>query len=67
MSKALSVGAVFLFLVLVVIGLWDLFRGLNASAALIALIFSRVFVGFNRQYVRSPHHGEVYDFFWSSR
>lgn len=39
MSKALSVGAVFLFLVLVVIGLSDLFRGLNASAALIALIF----------------------------
>ncbi len=38
MSKALSVGAVFLFLVLVVIGLCDLFRGLNASAALIALI-----------------------------
>ena len=28
MSKALTVGAV-----------WDLFRGLNASAALIALIF----------------------------
>ena len=39
MSKALTVGAVFLFLVLIAIGLWDLFRGLNASAALIALIF----------------------------
>ena len=39
MSKALAVGAMFLFLVLIVIGLWDLFRGLNASAALIALIF----------------------------
>ena len=39
MSKALTVGAMFLFLVLIVIGLWDLFRGLNASAALIALIF----------------------------
>ena len=39
MSKALTIGAMFLFLVLIVIGLWDLFRGLNASAALIALIF----------------------------
>lgn len=39
MSKALTIGAVFLFLVIIVIGLWDLFRGLNASAALIALIF----------------------------
>ena len=39
MSKALTLGAVFLFLVLIAIGLWDLFRGLNASAALIALIF----------------------------
>ena len=26
---------------------------------------SRVFVGFNRQYVRSGHYGEVCDFFWS--
>ena len=24
---------------------------------------SRVFVGFNRQYVRSGHYGEVHDFF----
>ena len=28
---------------------------------------SRVFVGFNRQYVRSGHYGEVWEFFWSSR
>ena len=40
MSKALTVGAVFLFLVLIAIGLCDLFRGLNASAASIALIFA---------------------------
>ncbi len=38
MSKALTVGAMFLFLALIVMGLWDLFRGLNASAALVALI-----------------------------
>jgi Phasin protein len=24
-----------------------------------------VFVGFNRQYVRSGHYGEVWEFFWS--
>ena len=26
---------------------------------------SRIFVDFNRQYVRSAHYGEVWEFFWS--
>ena len=37
--KALIVGLVFLFFLLIGIGLWDLFRGANALVASIALIF----------------------------
>ena len=39
MSKAIVVGASLLSFVLIVIGLWDLFRDSNALVASIALIF----------------------------
>jgi exosortase/archaeosortase len=42
MSKTLTIGAVSLFFVIIVAGLWDLFRGLNALAASVALIFAVV-------------------------
>jgi len=42
MSKALGIGAGFLFFALIAIGLFDLFRGLNATVACVALIIIAV-------------------------
>jgi len=39
MSKAITVGAALLFFLLIAIGLWDLFRNLNALVASVAIIF----------------------------
>jgi hypothetical protein len=38
MSKAITIGAVFLLVALIAIGLWDLFRNSNALGAFVALI-----------------------------
>ena len=39
MSKAITVAAILVFLVSIAIGLWGLFRNLNALVASIALMF----------------------------
>ena len=39
MSKAVTVSAALLFFLLIAIGLWDLFRSLNALVASVAIIF----------------------------
>jgi uncharacterized membrane protein YqjE len=39
MSKAITVSAALLFFLLIAIGLWDLFRNLNALVASVAIIF----------------------------
>jgi hypothetical protein len=37
MSKTPTIGAISLFFVIKVVGLWDLFRGLNALAAVVGV------------------------------
>ena len=38
MSRAITIGAAFLFFTLIAVGLWDLFRNSNALVASLALI-----------------------------